>query len=47
MTDIDGSPYTVSTRAIIGSNKPLVHEGIREILVKAGATRPDSIAQQG
>lgn len=46
MTDIDGSPYTVSTRAIIGSNK-LVHEGVREILIKAGATRPDSTPQLG
>eukprot|EP00904_Undaria_pinnatifida_P013326 jgi/Undpi1/9123/HiC_scaffold_26.g11581.m1 len=44
MSDIDGSPYSVSTRAIIGSNR-LVHEGIRKILVEAKATRPDATSQ--
>lgn len=44
MTDIDGSPYCLSTRAIIGSNK-LVHEDIRDILVQAGASRPDVTPQ--
>lgn len=44
MTDILGSPYCLSTRAIIGSNK-LVHESIREVLVQAEATRPDSTPQ--
>lgn len=44
MTDIDGSPYSVSTRAIIGSNK-LVHGEIREVLVQAKATRPDTTPQ--
>ncbi|CAN0500126.1 unnamed protein product, partial [Ectocarpus sp. 12 AP-2014] len=34
MTDILGGPYSLSTRAIIGSNK-LVHEEIRHILVEA------------
>ncbi len=42
MTDILGTPYSLSTRAIIGSNNRAVHEDIREILVKAEATRPDS-----
>ncbi|CAM9635076.1 unnamed protein product [Ascophyllum nodosum] len=46
MTDIDGSPYTISTRAVIGSNK-FVHNRIREILVKAGASRPDATSQLG
>ncbi|CAN0369874.1 unnamed protein product [Ectocarpus sp. 6 AP-2014] len=44
MTDILGGPYSLSTRAIIGSNK-LVHEEIRHILVEAKATRPDSTPQ--
>lgn len=44
MTDILGSPYSLSTRAIIGSNK-LVHEDIREVLVAAEATRPDATPQ--
>ncbi|CAM9955440.1 unnamed protein product, partial [Hapterophycus canaliculatus] len=44
MTDILGSPYSLSTRAIIGSNK-LVHEHIREVLVGAEATRPDATPQ--
>lgn len=44
MTDILGSPYSLSTRAIIGSNK-LVHEDIREVLVGAEATRPDATPQ--
>lgn len=45
VSDIDGSPYCLSTRAIIGSNNKLVHEDIRQILVEAGATRPDLTAQ--
>eukprot|EP00903_Cladosiphon_okamuranus_P016584 g15298.t1 len=44
MSDILGDPYSLSTRAIIGSNR-LVHEDVRQILVEADATRPDSTPQ--
>lgn len=44
VTDIDGTPYGLSTRAIIGSNK-LVHEEVRNVLVQAGSTRPDMTPQ--
>lgn len=44
MSDILGDPYSLSTRAIIGSNR-LVHEDVRQILVEADATRPDTTPQ--
>ncbi|CAN0053755.1 unnamed protein product [Heterosigma akashiwo] len=40
VTDLDGSPYRLSTRAVLGSNG-LVHDPVLEVLTEANAIRCD------